>query len=92
MDPLTNMITEALKRLLEDGWEPPFFFTSISANGSFLCGRYDDDGQGGLEATTVAEHFEDDAFILPINMMMTNDQGEAVRLSIQKPGEPIVYH
>jgi hypothetical protein len=86
------MISEALEKLLEDEWEPPFYFAAISANGSFLCGQYDANDQGGLEAKTVAEHIEDDAFMLPINMMITDGQGEAVRLSIQNPGEPVVYH
>jgi len=92
MDPIVKMISEALKKILEDGGEPPFYFAAISANGSFLCGRYDANDQGGLDAKTVAEHFEDDVLMLPINMMITDDQGNAMRLSIQTPGEPVVYH
>ena len=49
MDPLVKMISEALEKLLEDEWEPPFYFAAISANGSFLCGQYDANDQGGLE-------------------------------------------
>ena len=40
----------------------------------------------------LAEHIEDEALLLPINLMMSNAEGKAVRLSLQKADGPIVYH
>jgi hypothetical protein len=31
MDPGTLMLADALKKLLEAGWEPPLYFTAIAA-------------------------------------------------------------
>jgi hypothetical protein len=41
---------------------------------------------------TIAEHFEDEGVILPLNMMLTNAKGDAVRLSIHNQGEQMVYY
>jgi hypothetical protein len=92
MDPITEMIVDALKKLQADGWDLPIYFAAIAANGSMICGRFDANDEGGVETTTIAEHFEDDGLRVPINMMLTNGEGEAVRLSIQNQGEPMVYH
>jgi hypothetical protein len=85
MNPITEMLVDALKRLQADGWDLPIYFTAIAANGSVLCGRYDANDEGGVEARMIAEHFEDNGFRMPINMMLSNVKGEAVRLSIQNP-------
>ena len=92
MDPIQQMIVDALKKLGDEGWETPIFFVAVAANGSMVYGRYDATDEGGLEATMLAEHIEDEALLLPINLMMSNAEGEAVRLSIQKAEGPIVYH
>jgi hypothetical protein len=92
MDPIQHMIVDALEKLGAAGWEAPIFFVAVAANGSMVYGRYDATDAGGLEATLLAEHIEDAALMLPINMMMSNTEGEAIRLSINKPDDPIVYH
>ena len=92
MDPIQKMIVDALKKLGEDRWETPIFFVAVAANGSMVYGRYDATDEGRLEATMLAEHIEDEGLMVPINMMMSNAEGEAVRLSIQKSDGPIVYH
>jgi hypothetical protein len=92
MESLTELFVDAINTRLADGWHLPIFFSAIAANGSVLSGRYEENAEGRVETKIVAEHFENDVFILPINMMLTNVEGEAVRLSIQNPGEPVVYH
>ena len=56
-------------------------------DGSVTVGRYRQaTGGEGLVCDVLAEHFEDQVFLLPINMMFTDAGGDAVRVVIDKPG------
>jgi hypothetical protein len=92
MDHLSKMFAEVLSKLIEEGWYPPIYYAAIGANGSVICGQFDANDQYGLESTTTAEHIVGQGLNLPMNIMFSYEEGEAVRVSIENPDEPIVYH
>lgn len=76
---------EALTVCLDRGMTLPFVVAAVSPNSSVFCVRYDEDeGSDRLAATPLAEHTEGRGFALPINIMLTDQTGEAVRVTITR--------
>jgi len=63
----------------------PFVAACVSANGSVMALRYEASVDGdGAEAVTLAQHTDGPGFALPINIMISDRSGEAVRVTIEQ--------
>jgi plastocyanin domain-containing protein len=79
MDDLTEYLREALESCIERGMQPPFILCAASPNGSVICIR-----ASGGEPEILAEHYdESNMFRAPITIMVLDQTGEAVRISIK---------
>jgi hypothetical protein len=74
---LQQQIYPMLTRRLQEGFVLPLYVTCIGRNGSMMCGRYDDIDATGLDFIVEASHIEDEAFPLPIHMLVVDQRGEA---------------
>jgi hypothetical protein len=86
MEELQEDIAEILSHCIDKGMKLPLILCSIGINGSVLVVRVND----GREPDTLAEYLENDAFNLPINIMVIDRDGEAARVVIN--GGVISYH
>ncbi len=85
--PLNEAIAQFLAAALDRGFEMPLYIAAISSNGSVYIGRYDP-GPGDLNPVRLAEHTEGAGFILPINMMLTDTNGNVARMAVHFKEEP----
>jgi hypothetical protein len=86
-DDLVNMIGNAFARCLELGMAPPFVAACVGANGSVIALRYVNAANGvGLDLTPLASHAAGVGFTTPINIMVTDQDGEAMRFTIGPDG------
>jgi hypothetical protein len=69
-----------LTRLLQEGFVLPLYVTCIGCNGSMMCGRYDDIDATGLDFIVEASHIEDEAFPLPMHMLVVDQRSEAAHV------------
>jgi hypothetical protein len=90
MDDLTKFLGGALETCLSRGMQLPFICVTAAVNSSVFAVRYDQADEG-LRATPLAEHIQGDAFIVPINIMIMDQTGEALRVSIDRGGAA-TYH
>jgi hypothetical protein len=90
MGDLTKLLSSALETCLANGMELPFVCVAAAVNGSVFAVRYEQDGDG-LRAAPLAEHIQGGAFVVPINIMIMDQTGEAVRVSIDRAGAA-TYH
>ena len=67
-------------RLLQEGFVLPLYVTCIGCNGSMMCGRYDDIDATGLDFIVEASHIEDEAFPLPMHMLVVDQRSEAAHV------------
>ena len=93
---LAGSLGEVLERLIKDGFRPPLYAVAVALNGSILVLRYVLVGEAeGLEAEVLAEHSEPAAgrgfFALPINIMITDAEGEAARVVLTNDGTQIIH-
>lgn len=90
---VATTIGEALTVCLERGMTLPFVLAAVHPNSSVFCLRYEENEAGeGLTAVPLADHTgEGDGFALPINIMITDQTGEAVRVTITQDGMT-TYH
>ena len=75
-DALQDTMYPVLTRLLQEGCVLPLFVTCIGRNGSMMCGRYDDIPATGWDFIFEASHIEDEAFLMPIHMLVVDQRGE----------------
>jgi len=85
MEELQEHFVEVLRQCIDNGMKLPFVVSAISPNGSALVMRIND----GRGPDTLAQHFEDDAFKTPVNIMVVDHDGEAARVVIT--GDEISY-
>jgi len=76
-EPLQDTMYPVLTQLLQEGFVLPLFVTCIGRNGSMMCGRYDEIEATGLDFIFEASHIEDEAFRLPIHMLVVDQRGKA---------------
>jgi hypothetical protein len=67
----------------QQGFEYPLFLATVSINGSCAFQRFESQGVG----TNITSHIEGKAFVLPVNMMLSDRRGEAARMVIEHDGE-----
>jgi hypothetical protein len=80
---LQDILTEAFNQCIAHGMKLPFIVSAISINGSVLVLRVND----GRGPDMLAEHFEDDVFTSPVNLMVVDRHGEAARVLIAASGK-----
>lgn len=69
----------------------PFVVAKVGPNSSVFCLRYDKNEDGnGLEATLLSEHGAPGDFASPISMMVVDQTGQAIRVTITDVG--LTYH
>ena len=87
MDP--EQLADIINACLERGFQPPLYLYAISINGALVAVRYSvsRDSQQGADVEVFAEHYPDPGFVLPINMMVSDASGEAVRVVLRQPDQ-----
>ena len=78
---VTHLIS-VVETCIERGMQPPFIVCLVSTNGSILAVRF----KVPNEPDILAKHPQDGMFRLPINGMVVDHTGEAVRVVIDKEG------
>jgi hypothetical protein len=73
----------------EQGFEYPLFLAAVAVNGSCVFHRFETQGAAGTDMTS---HVEGEAFVLPVNMMLTDRRGEAARMVIEHDGVGRIVH
>jgi len=77
-----EQITAILTACLERGFELPLCLCVVGVNGAVLAVRYALKEDAGMDCEVLAQHVPEPVFLLPINMMITDAQGEAARVVI----------
>jgi len=92
MNGLSEGMAKFLAASIEAGFEYPLLVTAVAVNGSMMFSRYTptngENTDDGLDCKVLARHYEGAVFKLPINVMLTDSNGQAARMLIRKPGEP----
>ena len=85
----TESFAKILQLLLERGFELPIHCAVIGVNGSLFAALFRRAaGENRLSTTCTAQHFVDDGFVLPINMLFVDARGEATRVLVATDGQP----
>jgi hypothetical protein len=90
-DTEVNMDAQALARildaLLERGYQLPIHCAVMGVNGSLVAALFSKmAGEDRVLTTCTAQHFVDDGFTLPINMLFVDSRGEAMRVLLEADG------
>ena len=90
-DEAMKHFAEILRICRERGMKLPFIICAASSNGTVFCMRFN--GPGG-EPDVLAQHDEPGGFKSPINWMVLDQNGEAVRVTIdeERARETVVFH
>ncbi len=86
IEDMTAALAKVLRKCLQRGMEPPLVFVAASRNGSVLAIRAPADDS---EIEVLVEHFEDDVFPLPINIMVLDQHNKVTRITM---AEEVTYH
>ena len=88
-----EVIAEILKKLQDEGFVLPYSFVTIGVNGALIAGVFSEAASGdGLDCTFTAEHLPDErGFLMPVNMMFVDARGEAARVVLKGPEQPLVF-
>ena len=84
LDP--SEIARVLDRLIEQGWSFPVHYSVISNNGSMMLGRYWKPGK----AEIITSHCPSGQFVLPMNMMVVDEGGQAALIKWLRDAEPVI--
>jgi hypothetical protein len=87
MEELGKIFVSVLQQCRERHMPLPYLFVAVAINGGILGARYllDETGEG-LEAEMLVEHTPVGMMQLPINVMIVDAKGEAVRVLITPEG------
>ena len=85
MDP--EQWADIINACLERGFVLPLHVCAVSVNGAVLVVRYSEseDDEDSIDGEVVVQHFPEAGSQLLINMMMTDADGEAVRVLLIHP-------
>jgi len=85
MDP--EQLADIINACLERGLVLPLHLCAVSVNGAVLVVRYSEseEDEDSIDAEVVVQHYLDAGVQLPINMMMTDADGEAARVLLVDP-------
>ena len=87
MEDMTAALAAILQECEHRGMVRPFVLVAASRNGSVVAVRALGDGR---EGETLAKHYEDGGFLVPVICMVLDQTNEAVRITIE--AEKITYH
>ena len=90
-DEAMKHFAEIIRICRERNMKVPFIICAASPNGTVFCMRFS--GPGG-EPDVLAQHDEPGGFKSPINWMVLDQNGEAVRVTIdvKRERETVVFH
>ena len=86
MNDLSEVLGDVLQECLDHGMSLPFIMAAVSLNGCAVIVRFEQGNDEEVEATFLAEHTEVAGVVMPINIMVTDQTGEAVRIKIDQDG------
>jgi hypothetical protein len=81
MEELTQHLGPILQQCDNQEMQVPFILCAASPNGSVMAMRTD-----GENSDVLAEHYEEQGFALPITIMVLDQAGKAVRVTISQQG------
>ncbi|MDI2075361.1 hypothetical protein [Bradyrhizobium sp. Mp27] len=81
-------VTIIEQAIAEHGMRLPIIVCNVANNGSVLVTRINE----GAEPDTLAQHYENNAFALPINVMLVSQNNKAVRVVIEREGKVGRFH
>jgi hypothetical protein len=87
---LGDLLVRALSACLTRGMELPLICVAAAVNGSLFAVWYERTN-AGLHGTLLAEHNVERGFVLPINVMVVDQTGDAVRVKVDVTGS-VWYH
>jgi len=79
LEEIREHLAEAMNHCIALGMKPPFILCAVSPNGSVIVMRFNE----GRDPDPLAQHFENDTFTMPINIMVVDRSGEAARVEIR---------
>lgn len=80
-----EQMAEVLERLLESGFEPPFYCACVSMNGGVIFWRYFwSESHEGLDAQIICQS-TGECLVVPLNIMFVDNNGKAARVEIVGP-------
>ena len=79
VETLTEFFAEYLALCLDRGLSLPFHVTAVGANGSVQACRIVN-AAGQIKVQTIVEHIEPGGFRLPVNTMVVDASGQALRV------------
>jgi hypothetical protein len=82
LEELQEHFVEMLRKCVDNGMKLPFVVCAVGSNGSTLVTRIND----GRDPDTLAQHFEDQGFRMPVNVMVVDHHGEAAQVGIKSSG------
>jgi hypothetical protein len=85
-----DFLVRALSACLTRGMELPLICVAVAVNDSLFAVRYEGT-DAGFHGTLLAEHNVERGFVLPINIMVVDQIGEAVRAKVDVTGS-VWYH
>ena len=85
MDP--EQLADIINACLERGLVLPLHLCAVSVNGAVLVVRYSEseEDEDSIDAEVVVQHYPDAGVQLPINMMITDADGDAARVLLVDP-------
>ena len=81
MDDLSQHIAAIVQACIDRGMRVPFIMCSARPNGCVLSTRF----TPGSEMEVLAEYFPEEGFLLPINVMIVDQEGETAPSSSSAP-------
>jgi len=87
--PEATALSALLGTLLDRGVELPLYFAAIAVNGSMCMGRYEWAADGETrECVILGAHVVDGRFAEPLNILFTDRQGVAARVTLDASRPP----
>ena len=85
MDP--EQLADIINACLERGFVLPLHLCAVSVNGAVLVVRYSEseEDEESIDGEVVVQHFPAAGAQLPINMMITDADGDAARVLLVHP-------
>ena len=82
-----EQLADIINACLDRGFVLPLHLCAVSVNGAVLVVRYSEseDDEDSIDGEVVVQHFPEAGSQLLINMMMTDADGEAVRVLLIHP-------
>jgi len=85
MDP--EQLADIINACLDRGFVLPLHLCAVSVNGAILVVRYSEseEDEESIDGEVVVQHFPEAGSQLPINMMITDADGNAARVLLVDP-------